>query len=181
MSSVCSNHQRSAATISALQPVRTPEGEKCCMWSTGLCASWEGVSLRVVLGVFHTPAWRTRQNLVFQPLANTRSLAMMLDRLVGCGLMKGRVIHLCYHTQKSLSGVSGLIKGELILWYCLLLFCANWEGYTLKSVRIVKVLSSEKNFPFLFLWYSAKQSKTEIWIFSCVPSPLPSNDLKFIG
>lgn len=46
----------SAATVSALRPVRTPEGEKCCMWSTGLCASWEGVSLRVVLGVFHTSA-----------------------------------------------------------------------------------------------------------------------------
>lgn len=52
------------------------------------------------------------------------------------GLIKGRVIHLCYHTQKSLSAVSMLaaimmhclIKSELILWYCWLLFCVIWEG-----------------------------------------------------
>lgn len=99
----------SAATVSALFPVRAP-GERCSMWSPGLCASWEGVSLRVVPGVFHIPAMKrtTRQNLLFQPLANTHSLAVMLDRLVGCGLMNGRAIHLCYHAQKSLSGVSML-------------------------------------------------------------------------
>lgn len=89
----------SATTISALLPVRAPE--ESCMWSTGLCASWEGASLRVVLGRFRSPAVKraTWHYLLFQPLASTRSLAMKLDRLVGCEPMKGRVIYLLPHTK----------------------------------------------------------------------------------
>lgn len=115
MSVLClQQRQRSSACQST-------RGEKGCMRAAGLCASWVGVSLRVVLGVFHSPAMRrttkTQQNLLLQPLAYTHSLAVTYDRLVGCGLMKGRVIHLCYCTQKSLSGVS-MLTG--IMMQCLI-------------------------------------------------------------
>ena len=90
-----------AATVSALPPVRALE--KCCMWSVGSCASWEGASLRGgALREFHSPAVKrtTRQNLLFRPLANTRGLAIMLDRLMGCRLMKSNT-PLLPHTKKS--------------------------------------------------------------------------------